>query len=51
MSCCNQNCNQGRDCPCRKEIREQESIKHDIKLASIVVLISFGVIVFMTWFM
>ena len=45
----NQNCND--ECPVRKQLQEEYSIKRDIELSILVLVISVGVIVFMTWFM
>jgi hypothetical protein len=47
MKCCDQKCNQGRDCPLRKQLEDEYSIKHDIKIAAYVFLFSIALIVFL----
>lgn len=51
MKCCNQNCNQGKDCPLRKQMEEEFSVKHDIKLASLVLVLVIALVVLMAFFM
>jgi hypothetical protein len=51
MNCCNQNCNQGKDCPVRKQLEEEFSVMHDIKLASIVLVLVMALVVLMVFFM
>jgi hypothetical protein len=46
MSC--QNC---KDCPNRKELEEEFSLKHDIKLASYVFLLIVALVILMAFFM
>ena len=49
MSC--QNCNQGKNCPVRKQLEEEYSLKHDILLAGLVLVLSISLTVLMAFFM
>jgi hypothetical protein len=45
MKCCDQN----KDCPVRKQLEDEYSMKHDIKLAAYVFLFSVALIVFLVF--
>ena len=51
MTCCNKDCNQGKDCPLRKQLEDEFSLKHDIKLASLVLVLVSALVVLMAFFM
>jgi hypothetical protein len=51
MKCCNQDCNQGKDCPIRKQMEEEFSLMHDIKIASLVMVLTVALVVLMAFFM
>jgi hypothetical protein len=51
MRCCDQNCEQGKECPVRKQMEEEFSLMHDIKLASLVLVLVVALVVLMAFFM